>query len=79
MTKKKTSEGQIKELFEIVKGFNVTDQDGNETRFEATANKFVTAKDFTADQWKALLASDAIVQVEEPIEPEEIAAEIIEE
>lgn len=76
----RTSEAKIEGLFEIVKGFNITLEDGSEKRFEAGKRKgqFVSEKDFTPEQWKALNKLEAVVPVvDEVLEDDEIAAEII--
>lgn len=79
---KRTSEAKIKGLFEIVRGFNITLEDGSEKRFDADKRKgqFVREADFTPEQWHALVKLEAVVPVvEEHIEDDEIAAEIIED
>lgn len=71
MTKKKTkaeylTEAQVAKTYEIVKGFNIPDGEG-EKRFEPGKSKpkFVTEKDFAPEVWKELVSAGAVVPVEE--------------
>jgi hypothetical protein len=63
---------QPEEAFQIVAGFNVTDEKGNEKRFDVGKKKpnFVTEKDFTPKQWKSLVEMGAVVPFEQ-LEDEE--------
>jgi hypothetical protein len=76
---KKLTEKEIAETYEIVRGFNIPDGDG-EKRYEPTKKgRFVTPDDFEPEVWKALVAGGAVTPVEEPLkEDETIAAEVIE-
>lgn len=78
--KTNTSEARIGQMFEIVKGFNITLADGTEKRFEAGKRKgqFVEEKDFAAGEWKALFEMGAVMPVvADEADEDEIAAEII--
>lgn len=64
---KKLTEKQIAKTFEIVRGFNVPDGDGDKRYEPGTEKKpaFVSPRDFDAEVWEALLAGGAVVPVEE--------------
>jgi hypothetical protein len=71
--------GKKQTLTEIVKGFNVPDGE-SEKRFEPGG--FVTEKDFTPEDWKALVKMEAVRLVEKPLteaEKDEIVFEKIED
>jgi len=75
------TEKQIARTYEVVKGFNVPDGDG-ERRYDPgkTKPRFVMEEDFAPTVWKALLASGAIKHFEDPTLPKEgeiVVAEII--
>jgi hypothetical protein len=60
-------------FFQIVAGFNITTDDGEEVRFEVGKSKpnFVQEEDFTPKQWKALVEMGAVVPAEDVPELEE--------
>lgn len=57
--------------YQILRGFNVTGEDGAEKRFDIgpTAKPaIVRPGDFTEKQWKALLSLKAVEPVKEPVD-----------
>lgn len=61
----------INRTYEIVRGFNIPDGDG-EKRFEPTKKgRFVNPDDFDPKVWKALLHGGAIQLVADPTQPTE--------
>jgi hypothetical protein len=60
------TEAQIDKAYEIVKGFNIADGEG-EKRFEPGKRKpqIVFEKDFKPEVWKSLLKLDAVKLVED--------------
>jgi hypothetical protein len=84
MGNKKLTEAEIKETFEIVKGFNIPDGDGEKRYEPGTPDKpmFVDPDDFDANVWKALVAGGAIqvVTKDDPTVPtagEQVVFEVI--
>lgn len=62
MAKKKIlTEAEIDRTYQIVKGFNLPDG----RRFEA-GNNFVSEKNFSTSDWKALVEMEAVQKVETP-------------
>jgi hypothetical protein len=73
MPKKKVlkTDEEINRTYEIVKGFNIPDGDG-EKRFEPTKKgSFVNPDDFEPDVWDKLVKLEAVKLVDDPTQPGE--------